>query len=168
MKSLPAAGYEVPDRYEKDHLHLMVKDAHSLYVYWEVSNRRRWLVSQHFECDYGVMPKVLRIYDVTGTYFNGSNAHSWWDIATTPEAGNWYIHGLSADRTYVADLGTYTLEQEFIPLLRSNCAATPKDTEAAWGEPLLGVVPEVADGRVHGRIAPHFFENFQAYSPCAR
>ncbi|MBD0379870.1 DUF4912 domain-containing protein [Paenibacillus sedimenti] len=168
MKTLPNAGFELPDRYHKDLLHLMVVDAHTLYVYWEISDRRRWLVSQHFECDYGTMPKVLRVYDVTSTFFNGSNAHSYRDVTTSPEANNWYLHDLGADRTHVVDIGTYTWEHEFIPLLRSNCVTTPKDSEAIWGEPLQSVVPEAQANHVCNRIRPHFFENIQVYSPYLR
>lgn len=168
MTTLPIAGIEVPDRYYRDSLHLMVVDAHSLYVYWEISDRRRWLVSQHFECDYGVMPKVLRVYDVTCIYFNGSNAHSYRDIWTTPAADNWYLHDLGADRTYLVDIGTYTWEHEFIPLLRSNCVATPKRGEAAWGEPIQSLIPETRAEHVQSRIPPHFFENIQVYSPYMR
>ncbi|MGO4270806.1 DUF4912 domain-containing protein, partial [Paenibacillus sp. TAF58] len=62
MEALPIAGFEVPSRYHKDILHLMIVDAHSLYVYWEISDRRRWLISQHFECSYESMPKVIRLY----------------------------------------------------------------------------------------------------------
>ncbi|MFD0697925.1 DUF4912 domain-containing protein [Paenibacillus sp. GCM10027628] len=168
MQILPLAGLELPDRYHKDLLHLMIVDAHTLYVYWEISNRRRWLVSQHFECDYGAMPKVLRVYDVTCLYFNGSNAHSYRDVTTTPEASNWFLRDLGADRTYVVDIGIYSWEREFIPLLRSNCAATPKSAEAIWGEPLRSVVPEALADPIANRIQPHFFENIQVYSPYMR
>jgi hypothetical protein len=162
------SGYEVPDRYQKDLLHVMVRDAHTLYVYWEVSNRKRWLVAQHFECDWGLMPKVLRVYDVTSIYFNGNNANSYYDIQVTPEADNWYIHQVHANATYIVDFGTYTIHRQFIPLLRSNAAATPRDSEAPWGEPIVSAVPEVMKGRVSHRIQPHFFENFNAYVNAAK
>lgn len=168
MKSLPIAGFEVPVRYHKDLLHLMVVDAYSLYVYWEISDRRRWLISQHFECDYGVMPMVIRLYDVTNIYFNGSNAHRIWDVTTLPDASCGYLQHLAAGRNYLADIGTYTWESEFIPLLRSNCIATPRDTEAAWDEPIQTVVPEGQTDRVYHRISPYFFENIQSYSPYVR
>ncbi|NEW07236.1 DUF4912 domain-containing protein [Paenibacillus sp. SYP-B3998] len=168
MKALPIAEFEMPDRYHKDLLHLMAVDAHTLYVYWEISDRRRWLISQHFECDYGTMPKVLRVYDVTCILFNGSNAHTYQDVTTTPEAHNWYLHNLKADRTYLVDIGTYSWEHEFIPLLRSNSVATPKDAVALWGDPIQHVVTEANSNHVYNRITPHFFENIQAYSPTMR
>ncbi|MEW9699831.1 DUF4912 domain-containing protein [Paenibacillus sp. SI8] len=168
MRSMPMAQFEVRDRYHKDLLHLMGVDAHTLFVYWEISNRRRWLVSQHFECDYDVMPKVLRVYDVTCILFNGSNAHSYRDVITLPEADSWYVRQLQPDRTYLIDIGTYTWEQEFVPLFRSNCAATPRDTMAAWDDTLRHTVPEAASAPASHRIAPHFFEPIQAYSPFMR
>lgn len=161
--AMVTSGYELPERYHKDLLRLMVRDAHSLYVYWEISNRRRWLVSQHFECDWGIMPKVLRIYDVTGIYFNGNNAHSRTDIEVTPDADNWYVHGVHANATYIADFGTYNLHRQFIPLLRSNAAMTPRDGKAAHGEPIVATVPEVRGGATPQRIPPHEFENFAVY-----
>jgi hypothetical protein len=168
LKALPVARFEVPARYHRDLLHLMVVGAHSLYVYWEISDRRRWLISQHFECDYAAMPKVIRLYDVTHLYFNGSNAHAYWDVTTLPEANNWYLHHLGANRTYIVDFGTYTWEHEFIPILRSNCVVAPKDTEAVWGEPLQTVVPEAQTELAYRQIMPSFFENIQAYSPYVR
>ncbi|WP_248929963.1 DUF4912 domain-containing protein [Paenibacillus hamazuiensis] len=168
MNTIPTAGYEVPDRYNRDLLHLMVRDAHTLYAYWEVSDRKRWLCSQHFECDWHVLPKILRVYDVTCIYFNGHNANSSFDIRTTPEANNWYIPNVHANATYMADLGTYTIHGQFVPLMRSNAAATPRDAKAAWGEPVVGAVEEVLEGKANGRIEPHFFENFNAYGNCTR
>ncbi|MBP1966764.1 DUF4912 domain-containing protein [Paenibacillus aceris] len=135
MKASTIAGYEVPGRYYKDLLHLMVVGANSLYAYWEISDKRRWLVSQHFECDFSVMPGIIRLYDVTHLIFNGHNAHAYWDTTTLPEANHSYLHQAHADRNYIVDIGTYTWEHEFIPLLRSNCVVTPKDSEAGWGDP---------------------------------
>ncbi|WP_261807620.1 DUF4912 domain-containing protein [Paenibacillus sp. N3.4] len=166
--ALPVAGFEVPDRYNKDLLHLMVLDAHSLYVYWEISNRRRWLLSQHFACDYGALPKVIRIYDVTDIYFNGSNAHGYWDVTTQQDAAQAFLYQLGADRNFLVDIGTYTAEHQFIPLLRSNSVATPKAGEAEWGEAIQSVITEAQTESVFNRIKPHYFENIQTYSPYAR
>ncbi|MDU0203896.1 DUF4912 domain-containing protein [Paenibacillus sp. PFR10] len=135
LKASPISEYEVPGRYYKDLLHLMVVGTNSLYVYWEISDRRRWLVSQHFECDFGAMPCVIRLYDVTHVLFNGHNAHTSWDTTIPPETTHAYLHQAGANRNYIVDVGTYTWEHEFIPLLRSNCVATPKDSEENWGEP---------------------------------
>ncbi|WP_274649378.1 DUF4912 domain-containing protein [Paenibacillus humicola] len=148
---------ELPDRYEKDLLQLLVRDPHTLFVYWEIGNRKRWLAAQHFGCDWHVLPKVLRIYDVTGVYFNGGNSNGYFDIETTPEANSWYILGVHAAATYTVDFGTYTWNRQFVPLLRSNFAATPRDTPPAFGEPVIAAWP--ASSPYGERIAPHLFEN---------
>ena len=168
MHPEPAKPLDPPERYDLDLLHLLIRDAHTLYVYWELSSRRRRLVSEHFECDWGAMPKVLRVYDVTYRDFNGQNANGWFDIETTPEADNWYVHGVRANTTYLVDYGTYTLERQFIPLLRSNAAATPRDTEAVWGEPDAFLASEGSKPDTTGRIQPHDFENIQPYVPSRR
>ncbi|MDQ1911712.1 DUF4912 domain-containing protein [Paenibacillus sp. GD4] len=169
MDTARITWYELPDRYHKDMLRLMVRDAHTLHVYWEISNRRRWLCSQHFECDWSELPKVLRVYDVTAIYFHGHNANRFFDIQATPEATSWYIGPVQANSTYMVDYGVRTPEGQFVPLLRSNAVMTPRDGEAPWGEPLQPTVPEVRGPEpVTGRIMPHFFENFGAYSNCMK
>lgn len=168
MKALPIAGFEVPNRYHKDIFQLLVRDAHTLYVYWEISNRKRWLVSQHFERDWNDIPKIVRIYDVTDLYFDGNNANSYFDVTTTTGANNWYIHGLSAGRTYLADFGLYTWKGQFTPLLRSGAKATPRDTAVFFSEKQLAVAFEYSEGTVHSRLQPQYFENIETYSSSVR
>ncbi|AEI39348.1 hypothetical protein PM3016_661 [Paenibacillus mucilaginosus 3016] len=169
MNSMPVSGFELPERYHQDRLQLLVQGPHTLFTYWEVSNRKRWLCSQHFACDYGALPKTLRIYDVTAVYFNGNNANGFRELGTTPEASSWYIHGVQAGTTYMADFGISTPEGQFVPLLRSNAVMTPRDSAAGWGAPLVSTVPEVREpGVIHVPIRPHDFENFNAYSNCMK
>ncbi|MBB3108589.1 hypothetical protein FHS18_000617 [Paenibacillus phyllosphaerae] len=150
---------ELPERYEKDLLQLMARDAHTLYVYWEISNRRRWLAAQHFQTDWHNLPKVLRVYDVTNVYFNGNNANGYFDIETTPESCSWYINGAGAGATYMVDFGTYTWNRQFVPLVRSNFVALPRATAPAYGEPVVAAWPTV---HPYGqRVLPHLFENIQ-------
>lgn len=146
----------------KDVLHLMPRDAHTIHVYWNISNRKRWLVAEHFGADWHVMPKVLRVYDVTLVYFNGHNANAYFDISTTPESSSWYVHGVKANVTYVMDYGVYTINHQFIPLIRSNFVTTPRDESEKWGAPIVSVVPEAY--RTGRRIRSYFLENFSDYS----
>lgn len=161
-------GYETPEAFRKDMLRLLVRDARTLYAYWEVSDRKKWLAAQHFECDYGQLPKALRIYDVTHVLFDGHNANRSTDIELTPEADNWYIRGLDAGAVYIADLGVYTWERQFVPLLRSNVAHTPRDCPVGWGQPLVPVVPEAAAPRPHRYIpaaGPEHFAPYRSFPP---
>lgn len=147
----------------------MIVDAHTLHVYWEVGYRKRWLSSQHFQCDYGMLPKILRVYDVSCVHFHGSNANCHFDIHTSHDANNWYIPNVHSNTSYAVDLGVYTWENQFVPLLRSKTIITPRDYPAPYGEPILPVYPEAADGRNrHGRIMPKFHENFHIYEEFAK
>ena len=161
-----AVSIEPPERYHVDTLHLMARDAGSLFVYWEISNRRRWLSAQHFECDWHVLPKVLRVYDTTDIYFNGQNANSVQDIETTPEASSWYIHHLKPGNTYTVDYGTYTIYRQYVPLLRSNAVRLPRHAAPGYGEPIVAVAEEAYES---GRyIRPAHFENFMSLAGIIR
>lgn len=144
-------------------LRLLVRDAHTLYAYWAVSDRKKWLASQHFECDYGQLTKELRLYDVTHLMFNGHNAHRTTCIRLTPEADNWYITGLEADRAYMADLGVRTWEGQFVPFVRSGSAQTPRDRPAGYGAPLVAVAAEASSPHPAAYIAPSGPEHFKSY-----
>ncbi|WP_245954324.1 DUF4912 domain-containing protein [Paenibacillus flagellatus] len=157
---LQLAGYEPPDAYRKDTLRLMVRDAHTLYAYWEITDRKKWLASQHFQCDWSQLPKVLRLYDVTYITFNGHNANRVLDIELTPEAQDWYATGLGAGAVYMADLGVYTWERQFVPFLRSDPVRTPRDCPAGWGEPIVAVVPEASRSHSTSYIPPYDLEHF--------
>jgi uncharacterized protein len=169
MSIIPTQGYEVHSRLNKDSLELMPVDAHTLFVYWEVSDRKRWMASQHFGCDWGQLTKVIRVYDVSSVFFNGSNANGFFDIETTAEANNWYIKPVSANTSYTVDLGVYTWERQFVPLLRSKAVITPRDYQAAYGEPIISALAEAMDGLNRGRrIMPRFHENFKIYEEYAK
>lgn len=166
---IPTEGYEVHDRLNKDLIGLMAVDAHTLFAYWEVSDRKRWMASQHFGCDWGALPKVIRVYDVTYVHFNGNNDNAHFDIETTPESGSWYIQSVNANSSYTVDYGVYTWEKQFIPFLRSQTVVTPRDYPAAYGEPILPVIEEATDGINRGRrLMPRFHENFAIYQEYAK
>lgn len=133
--NMPNTAAELPDRYDADLLHLMVRDARSLYVYWEISDLRKKWAEKHFECDWQALPKIIRVYDTTYLYFNGHNANRHFDIETTPEANNWHIRGVQPGTTYAADFGTYTIHRQFVPFLRSNFVVTSRDAVPAPDEP---------------------------------
>ncbi|MEF3306131.1 DUF4912 domain-containing protein [Paenibacillus sp. GYB003] len=163
MQQLVPESYEPPGAYRKDMLRLLARDAHTLYAYWEISDRKKWLASQHFECDYGQLPKALRLYDVTHLLFNGHNANRTIDYPLTPEADNWYITGLEADRAYTADLGGYTWERQFVPFVRANVVQTPRDRPASYGAPLASVAAEASVPRPTRYIPPDGLEHFASY-----
>jgi hypothetical protein len=112
-------------RYQENRLVAMVKDFQCLYVYWELAEERKRLLTEHFGCEIGHLPLFLRVCDVTDLYFNGYDAHDIREIPVSWEADNWYIHQLQSGRNYFVDLGTKTIHGRFFALLRSNLVQLP-------------------------------------------
>jgi uncharacterized protein len=125
---------EVHLEYGDDRLVLLPLDDKSIYAYWEVTDARKGLISNHFSCTWEVLPKVLRVYDVTDLLFDGSNAHWQKDISLTPFAINWFLRDLWPNRNYCVDFGTYDIHGKFFSILRSDVVHTPPGTPHPWKE----------------------------------
>jgi hypothetical protein len=113
------------------------------------------MVASYLQADYRHIQKGLRIYDVTDRFFDGHNAHSVKDVLVHEEASSWYIREMQPGRTYLVDFGLFE-HGRFCPILRSEPVETPRNTKAAWGEPLVEPAKDPA--------SPAWFENFSSYS----
>lgn len=96
-----------------------------LLLYWEVSDLPKKILELFFNLNFESLIPVVRIYDVTDIHFNGKNAHHIFEITVPYQNGHWFIKGLVANRSYVAELGINLSNQKFFPLLRSNSIQTP-------------------------------------------
>lgn len=76
-------------------------------------------------------PLVLRLYDVTGLTFDGSNAHQVFDIEIQGLQGHWYLDLWKDGRTHIADLGFRRDDGSLVCLARSNPVSTPAAAESA-------------------------------------
>jgi hypothetical protein len=147
---------ENPAFYGRDELILIARDPYSLFAYWELTWERRELLSQYVGQHSDKLQKYLRLYDVTNLEFLGDNAHAVRDIDVHHDAYQWYINPVDPGRNYILDYGCF-FEGRFLPLLRSNVVLTPRQTPAAWGEPLTAPI-STADNQKQG------FENFLTYT----
>lgn len=120
---------ELPRKYGQDRLVLLARDPYWLYAYWEISAAKQEDFSKQFgPMAWPASQPVLRIYDVTSIEeFIGGNAHSYVDLLLDAEAKSWHIEVGQANRAYCVDLGRVLPNGKFVPLLRSNVAATPRD-----------------------------------------
>jgi hypothetical protein len=149
------SDWRLPSFYARDVVKLMVQGPTVLYVYWEITWPRMRMVASYFQADYRQIHKGLRLYDVTDRLFDGTNAHHYRDVPVSEEASSWYIRDVEPGRTYIVDFGLFH-DGRFCPILRSDPAATPRNRQAAWGEPLIELV--------HDTRYPAWFENFSSYS----
>lgn len=119
---------ELPRSYGVDRLVLLVRDPYWLYAYWEVSATRMEEISAKYGPHvWNASRAVLRVYDVTGINFNGSNANSFFDCSLNEHADSWHINVPGANRTYCVDMGRLFPDGTFVTILRSNFATTPRD-----------------------------------------
>ena len=135
---------QLPHRYGVDRLALLARDPHWLYAYWEITATKQ----EEFNTSYGLAAwnsthPVLRVYDVTGVDFNGSNARGFVDIHVGEHVDNWHIKVGEPDRSFCVDLGRMFQDGRFVTLLRSNTVTTPRaslsdrlDEEWMWIEGL--------------------------------
>ncbi|MEW6182055.1 MAG: DUF4912 domain-containing protein [Bacillota bacterium] len=133
---------ELPRRYGKNQMALLARDPYWLFAYWEISATKQ----EEFAARYGpeawhTSRPVLRLYDVTGVDFKGNNANTYVDISVNEEADNWYMEVGQPNRSFCVDLGRMLSTGQFVTLLRSNLAHTPRaslserfDEEWMWLE----------------------------------
>lgn len=114
----------LPSGYGSTRLTLMPINPYRIHAYWEIALAD--LESARHSLGEGAesATTVLRVHDVTGINFDGTNARHMFDVEVGG-AANWYLTLWSANRSYVGDLGLRAPGGHFVPLVRSNIVHTP-------------------------------------------
>lgn len=105
----------LPTGYGEDRITLMTVDPWKLFAYWEVKEDTLYKIK-------GTL--VLRVYDVTGIYFDGKNANIVFDIPIYDRIGDSYI-GVGPGREFIVDIGAVSFAGIFVTSARSNKVGTP-------------------------------------------
>ncbi|MCK4798436.1 MAG: DUF4912 domain-containing protein [Spirochaetes bacterium] len=111
----------LPGDYGKDKMVFMIKDPYWGFVYWEITDAARKKHNLHKDN----IEKYLRIYDISDSK-TCENPVSFFDIKINEIANNWYINFKQPNKTFIVDLG-YFKDNDFITVLRSNSATSPRD-----------------------------------------
>ena len=93
----------------------MTVDPWKLFAYWEVKENTLSKIK-------GTL--VLRVYDVTGIYFDGKNANLVFDVPVYGRIGDSYI-GVGPDKAFIVDIGAVSKAGDFVKIARSNKSSTP-------------------------------------------
>jgi uncharacterized protein len=93
---------------------------HKLFSCWEIAQWQKEQLISYFQDDVNLTVIIFRIYDVTDIYFNGLNAHSYYEFQVPIDRKNWTIKGLKPGRSYLTEVGFYVNRNQFFPILRSN------------------------------------------------
>ncbi len=128
----------LPRNYGDTKIIILPRDPMWMFAYWEVSpGTFSELKKKLGEQSYNSSKWTLRIYDVTGVTFNGSNQHKYFDISIDYWAENWYINVREANRAWCVDIGIVTPDGKFITVARSNVIIMPRQgispiTDEQW------------------------------------
>jgi hypothetical protein len=150
----PAPTEHIPWGYGQDRVTAIVVDPDRLYVYWEATDpaieRARaglgpggpgaWL--------------SLRVYDVTGRLFDGTNAHGYVDQRVERTDRQWFLHVGRPGSTACVELGLMSHEGYFVRIARSGRADFPRRGPAPPGDvEWLTVSPVTGDPSASGHTA---------------
>jgi hypothetical protein len=105
---------------------LLPVDPRVIHAYWVMSSDSLENAKLLLGKDYERAEAILRFYDITYIVFNGSNAHSSFDVPVDLRTGTRYVRLWTPEKSYCADLGLRTEDGRFFPLARSNVAETPR------------------------------------------
>ncbi len=121
------ASMGLPKSYGDTKIVILPRDPLWFYAYWEVAaDTYSKLKEKVGEGKFNSSRWALRVYDVTGIKFNGSNANRYFDIVIGFGADNWYVNVGEVNRAWCVDIGMITPDGEFIVVARSNILAMPR------------------------------------------
>ena len=124
---------DIPWGYGHDRVTAMPVDPLRLYVYWEITDasiaaaraglgpagERAWL--------------NVRVYDITGRLFDGTNAHSYFDHRVERHERQWFFVIDKPTSTACAEVGLRSEEGYFVKIARSNRVDFPRNEPVGDG-----------------------------------
>lgn len=109
---------------------LMEIDPYRVHAYWNVDENDLAHIQKELGKSLKDAQLVLRIYDISYIYYNGTNAHSHFDIEIQGLRNNWYIDLWSSAKSYCADLGFRLPSGDFHAITHSNVIHAPPDSQS--------------------------------------
>jgi hypothetical protein len=142
---------------------LLVRNASTLFAYWHISSWKIALTKEHCGSDWQDLRPSLRLYDISEIPFSASRAQEIRHICVKGQICC-YIHGLRQGRTYMADIGIWNDQEQFLPLVRSNqimmpCADVYDNSTAS-----AAYCEYVPDPHLWSAQFPFGYDQFSAYT----
>jgi hypothetical protein len=144
----------IPWGYGHDRVTALVVDPERLFVYWEVTDdavaaaraglgaagARAWL--------------NLRVYDVTGRLFDGTNAHTYFDHRVERHDRQWFFVINKPTSSAVVEIGLQSEEGYFAKIIRSGRVEFPR-REPVPGGPVEWLTVRASGEIQHGATGDH-------------
>ncbi len=120
---------ELPQQYNKPFLRAIPRDPSWIFLFWELTPEllksvQEILGNEKFE----KAGFFLRVSDISGITFTGTNALSYTDIEVNLYTNNWYVKVPHPGKTYCIEYGCITADGSFFQILQSNSVQVPRDS----------------------------------------
>ena len=119
------AEAHIPWSYGRDRVTAMPVDPDRLYVYWEVTDEAMARARAGLGPGGAEAWLSLRVYDVTGRLFDGTNAHSYFDNRIERGDRQWFFQVGKPTSHVVIDIGMKSHEGYFTKIARSGRVEFP-------------------------------------------
>jgi hypothetical protein len=110
--------------YGSERMALMARDPYMAFSYWELPQARLEKEKAWFGWDSKL---CVRVYDITGVLFDGTNATAYFDQEVYDRVGSWYFDFSRPMHSFCADLGLLAPNGRFLTMIRSNAVTMPRD-----------------------------------------
>jgi len=124
----------LPWGYGRDRVTAMPVDPDRLYVYWEVTDEAIARARDGLGAAGETAWLSLRVYDVTGRIFDGTNAHHYLDHRVERHDRQWFLTVGRPSSTACVEVGMKSSEGYFVRIARSARVDFPRAEPAPPGE----------------------------------
>ncbi|MCS6771779.1 MAG: DUF4912 domain-containing protein [Kiritimatiellae bacterium] len=101
-------------------------------------------------------PLLLRVHDITGVNFDGTNSNSFFDLQVQGLQGHWYVDLWQDGRTYIGEIGLRRPDGRLEILARSNPVSTPIASESPhYHTEAVNVAETNPENRLTDLLRPH-------------
>jgi hypothetical protein len=142
----------IPWSYGQNRVTAMVVDPEKMFVYWEctdaaIDSARRGLGAAGHDAWL-----TLRVYDISGRLFDGTNAHSYFDHAVARWDRQWFFEIGKPTSVACVELGLKSAEGYFVKISRSGRVEFPR-REPVGGNQIEWLTVQTASGAAGQPIA---------------
>src|SRR3954452_9993441 len=126
---------DIPWGYGYDRVTAMPVDPARLYVYWEVTDDAMAAARKQLGAAGDRAWLNLRVYDITGRLFDGTNAHSYFDHRLERHERQWFFQIGKPSSSAIVELGLRSNEGYFVKTARSGRIDFPRRSPSPWVDP---------------------------------
>ena len=141
-----------------DQAFLLVQGPSSLTMNWIIQKETRDMVALHFGTSWRQLIKKIRLHDVTDLIFTSGYSHKFLEVEIPEMTDNWHFHQLESNRSYIAEYGVGLVDDQFLPLFRTNSILTPVSLETKNEH------NQALEWKEIDKVSEHWHKQFSAYT----